>query len=204
MKKYEAGYISISTGSDVVEGFGTRWLTYVKSNDQLILGGLVFSIQSVTDNHLLKLSTVYTGEPLDRANYEIQVAPVVKTLQQLQSEAMAEIDRQAGIVRLKYITDAPGQQLTYSAKLDSANAYIAAGYPADASPYPWIDQEAIQTGSSPAVVADLIVFMAEQWTVVGAQIEGHRLAAKRAIDDATSETGISVAELAFQSAIALL
>jgi hypothetical protein len=204
METYQAGYISIESGSDMVEGFGTRWLNYIQANDQLMLDGIAYPIATVTDNHLLQLTAAYEGVAIEHANYEIMTFPAAQSLEDLKLEAAAEIDRLAGDIRMQYITYAPGQELTYTAKLDDAKAYIAAGYPADASQYVWIAAEATATGSTPQYIADVIVATAAQWAIVGAQIEGARMAAKQAISAAASIADISAAQQAFADAISQL
>ncbi|WP_341327861.1 hypothetical protein [Methylotuvimicrobium sp. KM2] len=117
------------------------------------------------------------------------------------SEAERNIDRIAGQARLNYFTEAPGQQATYLSKLDDAKAYIAAGYPEDASPYKWVKAEVDATGATAAEVADLIVTTAAQWEEVGAAIEGARQAAKRVLKLAEDIESINAAEESFKGAI---
>ncbi len=126
---------------------------------------------------------------------------ITRSLQQIKLDAAMRIDRLAGEKRQSYITVAPGQEATYTAKLNDAKAYIAAGYPADATPYVWINAESVATGDTPQIVADLIVSTAAQWSVIGAQIEGARQSAKRMIAEAISVLQIRAAELKFKSDI---
>jgi len=194
---YKAGCISAANGSNIVEGFGTRWLTYVHAGDTITIYGVDYTIDAVTDNYLLTLTAPYTGLGVDRIDYLINCFPVVPSLAQLQAEAAARVDALAGATRLNYVTIAPGQEMTYTAKLAAANAYIAAGYPADAMPYPWINTEATLTGATPTAVADSIVTMAGLWSVIGATIEGRRLATKQTISGAITSGQIDAAEQAF-------
>jgi len=194
---YQAGYISATNGSNIVEGFGTRWLTYVHAGDEITIYGVDYTIDAVADNYLLTLTAPYTGLGVDRIDYLINCFPVVPSLAQLQAEAAARVDALAGATRLNYVTIAPGQEMTYTAKLADANAYIAAGYPTDASPYPWINTEATLTSSTPTAVADLIIYTAGLWGAIGATIEGRRLATKQTIAGATNSGQIDAAEQVF-------
>lgn len=126
---------------------------------------------------------------------------ITKPLDQLKNEAAINVDTLAGQTRLKYITATPGQESTYTAKLADAKAYIADGYPQDASPYVWVDAEAIATGFTPAQIADLIIATSNQWMMVGAHIEGARLAAKQQISGADSAVAIRAAEQAFKQVV---
>lgn len=203
MNNYQAGYINLATGSDIVEGLGTLWLSFVHAGDTLYAGGTGWSatVDEVQDNHLIKLSTTYAGAPIQGGTYQITLEPVVETLDQIKVAAAWRVDQLAGQKRLKYTTSAPGQEMTYVSKLADAKAYIAAGYPSDASPYPWIHAEATACSATPAQVADLIVYTAAQWTAVGAQIEGARQAAKRTGTLATTAAAVYAAEAAFIAAV---
>lgn len=178
---YQAGCITVTSGSQMVEGAGTRWLNYTHAGDVLSVDGVDIATQSVNDNHLITLVSPWPGVSRNNIMYTIATAPYVKTLDEARVEAAIEVDNIAGQTRLRFITVSPGQEATYLSKLADANAYIAAGYPADATAFVWINAEAIATNATPQIVADLIVYTASQWSQVGAQIEGARQAAKQAI-----------------------
>lgn len=126
---------------------------------------------------------------------------ITRPLEQLQAEALARVDTLAGAVRKRYITSAPGQEATYTAKLADAKAYKAAGNPADAAPFVWIKSEAEATGATPAATADMIIATAEQWTAIGSAIEAARQAAKQTIKNAGNAGQIRTAEQNFKTAI---
>jgi hypothetical protein len=132
----------------------------------------------------------------------LQSAP--QTITELRKEAGQRIESLAGQTRLRYITDSAGQGETYAAKFADAKAYIAAGYPTDATPYVWINAEATATGTTPTQVADLIVYTANLWALVGAQIEGARQAAKIGLNSALTTETIETLEAAFKAAMAAL
>ena len=204
MTVYEAGYINVTAGSDQVEGLGTSWLTYCHAGDTFIVDNINYLIDSIPDNHQLILSTIYAGSTQNSSPYQIICEPITLSLEQNKQLALQKVDFLAGQTRLKYITEAPGQEMTYTAKLNDAKAYIAAGYPADASTYTWINAEAVATGTTPMQVADLIVAMAGLWSVAGAEIEGQRIKYKNTLRLATSVDEIRTALQAFTDAMAVL
>ena len=96
------------------------------------------------------------------------------------------IDEVAGEVRRKFITSAPGQEMTYQEKAEQAADYVAASYPADTSNYPFIQAEINATGKTKEQAADDILTQRAAWIAVGATIEEHRLAGKKQVDEATT------------------
>lgn len=97
--------------------------------------------------------------------------------------AAEEIDAAAGRARSRYLTTVPGQEATYTAKYAQAQAYIAAAYPADTTPYPWVAQEASRTGMTPAQAADRIKITGDAWAnVIGPAIEGLRIGGKDGLE----------------------
>lgn len=127
---------------------------------------------------------------------------ITKPLSEQKAETIIEIDEIAGQKRLQYITSAPGQEVTYTAKLTDALAYKAAGYPEDVTTYPWIASESSATGQTPLAVTNLIIYTANLWTLVGSRIEGARQAAKIAVNTATSVTDIRTALTNFKAILA--
>lgn len=93
--------------------------------------------------------------------------------------AAGEIDNAAGRARARYLTTVPGQEATYTAKYAQAQAYIAAGYPADTAPYPWIAQESMRSGLTATQAADRIKATGDGWSnIIGPSIEGLRIGGK--------------------------
>lgn len=115
---------------------------------------------------------------------------ITKTLAAVKEESLSLIDTLAGEKRIQYITSTPGQDISYATKLEEAKAYIAAGYPSDASPYPWVALEAAATGDTPAVRADFILATASYWNNKGAQIEAARISAKQDVNAAVTIAAI--------------
>lgn len=109
------------------------------------------------------------------------------------------VDQVAGQARKRFISDAPGQQMTYL-RIDTE----VAAYLDDVSPnrtaenYPWIfgivDALAGTGGAKTAdEMAAYIAGSASAWTGVGIQIEGLRRKGHALIDDATNEAEVQQA-----------
>jgi len=93
------------------------------------------------------------------------------------------IDGAAGALRLRYITDVPGQQLTYERKEREARAFLEADDP-DLAAFPFLAAEASATGVEAEEAAQTIVAAADLWSSIGAAIERTRISAKRAVTEA--------------------
>ena len=101
--------------------------------------------------------------------------------------ANTTIDQTAGAARARYITVASGQDATYVAKYQDAIAFTAANFlPADATGFPWVQQEATATNTSPQTTATNIVTSGNDWNnIIGPKIEGLRVGGKAAIASLT-------------------
>jgi hypothetical protein len=102
------------------------------------------------------------------------------------TSAKVKIDEMAGIARSMVITIAPGQELTYQEKSEQAADYVAAGYPADTSSYPFVQAEIEATGKTKEQAADDILVKKSEWIAVGSTIEMHRIGGKVQVDAATT------------------
>lgn len=126
---------------------------------------------------------------------------LTRPIAEQKQEFLLQIDELAGEKRLQYITDGAGQEVTYTAKLADAQAYILAGYPADVTSYHWIDAEATATNNTPTNVADFIVYTAHAWAEVGSKIEGARQAAKIGVNNATTVSAIRAIMESYKTAL---
>jgi hypothetical protein len=109
------------------------------------------------------------------------------------AQAQDAIDQSAGRARARYITVAPGQEATYQAKSAEADAYVAAGRPADTSAYHILTAEAAARGVTVSAVADLVRATRDQWTQLAAAIEGIRIGGKLAVENAADHAGVDAA-----------
>lgn len=108
------------------------------------------------------------------------------TLPQIKARLSAEIDARAEAERLRYITPGYGQALTYLRKVEEARMADAETNP-DPADYPLLAASVGIDAPDIGGVADLVLAMDQQWTAIGAAIETTRLAAKRAVSEATDE-----------------
>ncbi|WP_454021216.1 hypothetical protein [Azospirillum sp. Marseille-Q6669] len=112
-------------------------------------------------------------------------APVVP-LADLKAAAVDLINKRVGELRGLHITVTTGQSATYLEKQDEA-ARHAAG---DAGPFPYLEAEALATGSTLEDVAALVRATSSAWTATNADLEGKRRAAVEAVKAA--ETPVQV------------
>lgn len=103
----------------------------------------------------------------------------------------SKVDVWAGDVRKQFITEAPGQQLTYGEKRAEAEEWMAAGQPDDQADYPFLFTESAATGKTVLELATEIINNSRSWKSLGAQIEGARMKAKNAVTVATDIDAIS-------------
>jgi hypothetical protein len=117
----------------------------------------------------------------------------------IEAELLLEIDRAAGQFRLRFITDEPGQALTYEHKAREAAAYAAE----PAGHYPILQAEAAASGLSVEVLAAEVAATAAQWRLLAAAIEGTRMGAKRAVRAAETYDGkIAAAQVDWEGLVA--
>jgi hypothetical protein len=93
------------------------------------------------------------------------------------------IDMQAGEVRARFITVAPGMDMTYLRKEREAREWTEGANPED---FPLLACEAQVKGASVGAIAALVRSKADQWAYVAALIEAARMGAKQAVQAATT------------------
>lgn len=111
----------------------------------------------------------------------------------LRADAVAKIDRDAEVYRLNFITNGSGQVMAYQQKLAEAKAKIEDDNISDTA-IPHIVAEAAVDEMTLAAKAGQIVATFEAWQTISADIEGRRMAAKKAV--AQAETAAAVASAA--------
>lgn len=122
-------------------------------------------------------------------NNVLQFAETI-AIEENKTRAKALIDAAAGAARAKYITDVPGQAMTYLSKTADCRAFKAAGYPiASIDSYPWAKSQCITSGCDMANLTveaaqgavEVILAQEAAWVTIGTSIESIRLTAKAAI-----------------------
>jgi hypothetical protein len=115
----------------------------------------------------------------------------VEDWSRMEADLYARIDAEAGTARCRFITDVPGQQLTYQRKEREAYTWASAAEP-DVADFPFLAAEVRATGGNPAARSDVdgaaatIIAAAESWAVIGSTIEEARIRAKRAVSAAAT------------------
>lgn len=103
-------------------------------------------------------------------------------IEPLRIAVLATIDERAETVRQRYLTPGAGQALTYQRKEAEARAWHEGATPAH---FPFLSAEADATGVTIDTLAAEVIAMADQWAVIGSAIEGVRMAAKKAVAEAS-------------------
>jgi hypothetical protein len=114
-----------------------------------------------------------------------------------------KIDGQAGDLRMRFITDVPGQAQTYEKKEREARTWTAGDETAHPELYPFMIAEAQARGIAIAEVRAQILQQVEALTPIAARIEALRVASKEAIAAATVLPHIlAAAQVDWQAAVA--
>ncbi len=113
-------------------------------------------------------------------------------------QAIRLVNIDAGVSRSKFITVIPGQEMTYAEKEREALAYLANPLPVPAD-YPMLVAEATATGVTLPALAAEVVQVAEDWRLVGSEIEGIRRGAIVAVQQATTTAEVDAVTWHFPS-----
>lgn len=111
------------------------------------------------------------------------------------------INTAAGQARQRFITDLPGQEMIYKAKLDEAQRYVSGPEPANLDGFPLIAAEVGITAQNAYQIAVIWLWMAEVWIRAAAQIEAIRLSGIAAVQSAQDIEGVRAAEETATSAL---
>lgn len=112
-----------------------------------------------------------------------------RSLAEARETAIKTLNKQIGIVRAKYITIIPGQESIYLAKENEAIRYIADATP-NLADYPLIASEIGITATTAYELAQIWLFMADQWRTIAAALEAIRLTAKDSVTNAVDVAGV--------------
>ena len=104
-----------------------------------------------------------------------------------------KIDAQAGELRMRFITDVPGQAQTYERKEREARTWTAGDDAVHPELYPFMIAEAQARSIGVAEVRAQIMQQVDALTPIAARIEAQRVAAKAAITAAAALPGILAA-----------
>lgn len=128
----------------------------------------------------------------DALAWVLNPALLPAAITQAQARAQAQVDDAAGQARLRYITDVPGQQATYTRKEQQAREWLDSGYAGDAPSF--IAAEAAALGEAPQHIAQQVITLADYWAYVkGPEIEASRIKHKAAVRAAATLEAVQAA-----------
>jgi len=133
------------------------------------------------------------GDAILAALPDLLAAQAERLVEQLRAEALRAIDAGAEAMRLRFITPGSGQALSYLQKAAEADAYVAAGRPADTGAYLLLEGEAAGRGITVSALADEVRATRDAWAGVAGTIEGVRKAGKDAVTAAVDAAGVDAA-----------
>lgn len=118
----------------------------------------------------------------------------------LDTELHAKIDAEAGEVRKRFITEIPGQQVTYRLKEEEARRWLPGV--SDLQQFPYLRLEAEAKGITVDALVAIVKRFSAQWHLLNARIEAARTAAKDAVLAATTfEAKQAAAQVDWESVI---
>ena len=110
-----------------------------------------------------------------------------------------------GRARSLFITDAPGQQMTYLAKqTEFKELLVMVEEPADPSIFPFLFAEIGITGTSITEVAQIVLNLAHQWGLIGSSLEKIRMGTNAQIALAQTRTELLAIDAAFKDNLGVL
>lgn len=138
----------------------------------------------------------------DLSDWRVAAGALVQvSLEGARVQAIARVNTAAGLVRRRYITEIPGQEMVYLQKEAEAVAFLADPAP-DPARYPFITAEVGATAPSAHEVAQVYVNLAAILRSAGAALEQLRLGAIVAIETTDTAAGIEAAVASFDAALA--
>ena len=151
---------------------------------------------------------VLIGSHVDPDTWRVDLAtltlvpwePPPPPIEVVRRTAAADVDRQAELARLRFITGGSGQALEYQQTETEARAWSAAAGPMLAD-FPFLKAEvdaiAETTGQAPDpdAVAATVIAQADAWKAAGSEIKRLRRAAKLTIEAASTPEEIAAAQV---------
>lgn len=118
------------------------------------------------------------------------------------------INEYTSLFRKQFVTDITGQEMIYSEKRSEAVAYIKAamesGEPETLDQYPFMSREVGITAQSAWQLAQIWLFMSDQWLMIGSVSEQIRQTALTALSSATTRQELDTIKDDFVTALAAL
>lgn len=140
---------------------------------------------------------------LIKRNPEAIAGRKAQVLADQKAAAIADINKAVGEIRLRFITDLPGQQIIYARKESEARTYLALDkQPENLSGFPLLAAEVGLTAPDAYQLAQLWLNMSDQWAYVASVLENARLATGIAVSICQSVEQIEATLLSFTTSMA--
>jgi len=147
-------------------------------------------ITKIQFGELIKETELYNVE-YDGTTLSYHKVDDLSDIDEMRTYYKKAIDEYAGEIRLKYITDIPGQDATYSLKYEEALKYINSDKnTVDETEFNMLYKESITTNKSLANLANEIITLRNIWVDKASSIESIRLGKKASLDMAMDENTI--------------
>lgn len=129
-----------------------------------------------------------------------QLVAVSEISPDLRAAADARVNLVIGRARALFITDTPGQQMTYLAKQTESKELLAMpAEPADPSIFPFLYAEIGITGPDITTVAQTVLNLAYQWGLLGSSMEKIRMGANAEIAAVTTRAELLTIQSIFKT-----
>lgn len=131
-----------------------------------------------------------------------EIAPYEPNIAQERTTALSALLNAVSAVRVKYAPNAAFQGPAYDIKAAEADAYVAAGRPADTSAFPLLAASAQANNRTVSAHADLVLAKRDAWIPLLAATENLREAGENAIKAADTVEAINAARDAYVGQLA--
>ena len=143
----------------------------------------------------------------DPANW-VWVESPTRAVDELATAVLAaetHVDASIATARRFFITDIPGQEMTYQEKKIEAVSFLSQSpEPSDLTPFPYIAAEAAALSVTAVEVANTYATLSAQWSAVGVQLEALRVSSKSKAAAAADLGAVALVLSDFDSALAAL
>lgn len=181
MKRYETGKISITQNSNIVTGLGTRWLSYVRSGDELTVNGQTFIIESVADFNQLTLAENYLDADVIESSYYItETDNIARAREAKEVEILNAYREDISIITNQYDKS---EIDTWTKQEADSRAFIADNN----ADVPFLNAHAIARGKTKLDLAQTIIANADTYTTHVATALGKKQKLIEEIETATLE-----------------
>lgn len=161
-------------------------------------GEITFTLSAEDYTAFANLADSYIevdGPPIDQTSFAVVDGKLVAKTAMTEAFILEQEGLVNGVVgraRALFITPIPGQEMTYLAKQTEARELLAmAAEPEDPSIFPFLYKEVGLTGPTITAVAQVVLNLAYQWSIVGSELERVRMNAnsqiRRAVDRDTAK-----------------